>query len=534
MNTAKIMGLETEYAALVEGTDSPDSRALFEGWEPPYRVRWDQQPERPWCDARGFVPSAGVSQTRELPLELVSASAQPETNPAKADKNLAAEIPPPHIEVEDLPSFMLSNGARFYLDHTHPEWSTPECATPLEAVAYDKAGEVWLNDLVARVNASRAKGRLTVYKNNVDAYGNTYGCHENYLVDTATYTSLFDQQAHRLYTTLIPFLVTRQIICGAGKVAPVGSGGEMGFHISQRADFFESILGLQTTHHRPIINTRDEPHADPTRFRRLHVIVGDSNLSEYSTFLKLGSTALVLEMLANDRLRLDLTLANPLSAMRDISQDPTCKETVELETGNRRYAAVDIQRSFVEAAGRYLDEQGDSTYRRDVWEAWSATVEGLAEGPAQLARKVDWAIKYEFLQVQMDLRGWTWSTPQVRELDIKYHQIDPECSLFHLLQNKGLVERLLKDDVVRQACHQPPPTTRARLRTACLDRYRDYVIAVNWDTMVFAGEQDRVWRWRWEDPTCSVKAEIERLLQETPSPERFVQVMLATEYHQGR
>jgi proteasome accessory factor A len=529
------MGQETEYAALVDGPQPGDLRALFEGWTPPYRAQWDQQPERPWCDARGFVPAAAAPQTGEPPVELLSAPEQRGGSPGQDDGVSPTTAPLPQIEVENLPGMMLDNGARFYLDHTHPEWSTPECATPLEVVAYDKAGDAWLNDLVGQFNASRAgQGRITVYKNNVDAFGNSYGCHENYLMDASAYTALFDRQAHRLYTTLIPFLVTRQIICGAGKVAAVGSDGEMGFQISQRADVFESILGLQTTHRRPIINTRDEPHADPMRFRRLHVIVGDSNLSEYSTFLKFGSTALVLEMLAANRPRLDLTLADPLCAVRLISRDPTCKVTIEMETGGRRFTALDIQRCFVDEAEHYLEEQGDETYRRDVLQAWREAIDGLSDSPAKLASRIDWAIKYDVLKTQMELRGWTWDTPQVRELDVKYHQIDPQRSLFHLLLEKGLIERLLDEQAVDQARRRPPAGTRAHLRVACLNRYPNRTIAVNWDTLVFVGEQDRVWRWRWPDPTYNGGAEIESLLLKEENPERLVLRMLANKQSNRR
>jgi proteasome accessory factor A len=432
------------------------------------------------------------------------------------------------IELDEPPGFMLPNGARFYLDHTHPEWSTPECSAPLEAVIYDKVGEVWLHEALNRINTERApERRLTAYKNNVDAYGNTYGCHENYLMDAATYAALFDGQAHRLYTTLIPFLVTRQIFCGAGKIAPSGGGDDVGFCISQRADFFESLIGLQTTYRRPIINTRDEPHADPLRFRRLHVIVGDANLAEFSTYLKVGTMALLLEMLADDRLRLDLTLAHPLHALRAISRDPTCQQTIELETGYRRYRAVDVQRCFVDAAGRYLDERGDRSFRRQVWEAWSQAVDDLAREPASLAAKLDWVIKHEFLQAQMEARGWTWADLQVRALDFKYHLLDPQRGLFYVLQREGLIERLISDDQIEWARDHPPRATRAKLRIQCLERFVDHVAAVNWDTLVFRGRDNvATFRWRWTDPAFGGDEETDRLLEGAADPQSFAQAVL--------
>ena len=535
MSKARIIGLETEYAALVKGSSHTGLSLLFDGLDLPYQARWDDQPERPWCDARGFVPAAAAPSEVEPPLELIAISPDLGDGLPEVTEKPAQEAPI-CITEEKPPSVMLPNGARFYLDHSHPEWSTPECVTPLEVVAYDKAGDAWLHRQVIRVNASRRpEDRLGIYKNNVDSYNNSYGCHENYLMDAATYTSLFDRRAHRLYTALIPFLVTRQIICGAGRVAPMGSNREMGFHISQRADQFESIMGLQTTSNRPLINTRDEPHADLTCFRRLHVIVGDSNLSEYSTYLKVGSTALVLEMLASDFLRLDLALADPLSAIRTISQDPTCRNVVELESGNRHYTAIDIQRCFIEAAARFLDRHTDPVSDQRVLEIWSDAVDSLADDPAELATRVDWAIKYQFLRNQMSRRGWTWSTPQVRELDIKYHQIDPGQSLFYLLQSKGLIERLVTDDQITWAQDHPPELTRARLRTACLNRYRDQVIAVNWDTIVFVDREGRVLRWRWGDPTDGGGDQLGLLLERSAHLETLTQCMLAMRlYDEGK
>jgi Pup amidohydrolase len=527
MNTARIIGLETEYAALVKGSGQRDLAFLFDDLGLPYHARWDSRTERPSCDARGFFPGALAPSDPEPLLELVALPDNLLTNLLQAIGKPTEDVPI-HIEEEIPPSVMLPNGARFYLDHTHPELSTPECATPLEVVAYDKACDTWLHELVARVNATRGEQeQVTIYKNNSDAYNNSYGCHENYLMDAAAFRLLFDQRAHRLFTALIPFLVSRQVICGAGRVAPIGDGKEMGFHISQRADFFESILGLQTTHHRPLINTRDEPHADLTRFRRLHVIVGDSNLSEYSTYLKVGSTALVLELLADDRLRLDLTLADPLYAIRAISEDPACRATVELESGGR-YTAIDIQRRFLEAVVHYLDEHDDNTYRRQVWQVWAETVENLAQAPSRLATRIDWAIKREFLNAQMDKRGWTWDAPQVRELDVKYHQIDPNKSLYYLLQSKGLVDRLLTDDAVQRAQKHPPETTRASLRMACLARYPDQVVAVNWDAIVFVDREKRVLRWRWGDPSQGVET-IAPLMQRAPTLELLAQLVLKSQ-----
>ena len=275
MITGSILGLETEYAVMLPQAGEASPTALFDVWQPFAAFRWDYGVEHPGFDARGFVSVASVASRPEALLEQVDA-APPPAGPDESGFSLADVS----IRAEEPPSYLLGNGARFYLDHTHPELSIPECSSPLEAVAYDKAGEAWLNLLARIYNRSRPAGeQITLYKNNVDAHGHTYGCHENYLVDSATYADLFGARSHRLYTVLIPFFVTRQILSGAGLVDRLDTG-EVGFHISQRAGFFETLLGVQTTSSRPIINTRDEAHADPSRFRRLHVIVGDSNMAE--------------------------------------------------------------------------------------------------------------------------------------------------------------------------------------------------------------------------------------------------------------
>ena len=326
----------------------------------------------------------------------------------------------------------------------------------------------------------------------------------------ATLKQAIDQQTHR---GPLAWLVSRQIFCGAGKVALIGDGQKWGFHISQRASFFETVIGLQTTHQRPLINTRDEPHADPMRTRRLHVIVGDSNLSEYSTYLKLGTFGLLLDLLQANQLRIDLTLADPIAALQQISEDPTCKAEVDLENG-QKLSALGMQRYFFDAVGNWLEAQGDQTYRRQVWQAWGETLDALAEDPAELASRLDWAIKYEFLQAQMDKNGWDWSTPQIRELDFKYHLLEPQQGLFYMLQDHDLVDRLFDDEQVALASTQPPKDTRAHLRMACLKRYPQQIKAINWDTLVFSDTQQAVYRWRLGDPSFNGGAELDAYLQQ--------------------
>jgi proteasome accessory factor A len=533
MSNERVFGLETEYAAVFEGQTKTDAKALFEICEPPFSFAWDDASEHPWFDARGFVPMAGGLPAMQIPLELLELP--PDKNLAPKAETLPQQPDAPvEVTVEHSPSVMLLNGSRFYLDHTHPEFCTPECATPLEAVLYDKAGETWLMELANRFNASHSgEARCRVYKNNLDTQDHTYGCHENYSLSASTYLDLFGNGSHRLYTALIPFLISRQIFCGAGKVAPLSNGQGFGFHISQRASFVEATIGLQTTHQRPLINTRDEPHADPMFFRRLHVIPGDSNLSEFSTYLKIGTFGLVLDLLEANQLQLNLTLADPIAAFQAISEDPTCAVTVELEDG-RKYSAADIQRCFLEAVDRFLSKNGDQTYRRQVWQAWAESLDDLADDPSNLAAKTDWAIKYEFLSAQKEKHGWDWSSPQVRELDFKYHLLDRQQSLFLVLQNQDLIDRLLTEEEIVSTQKQPPKNTRAQLRMKFIHRYSDQIKAVNWDTIVFTDKQQAKYRWRMGDPRFNGGTELSACLEQDELIKAIAMLMKIQEQNRRR
>src|SRR5215470_8013648 len=322
MAIAKVCGVETEYGILVRGADSNPvaaSSLLINAYVNTLhrRVGWDFEDEQPGNDARGF--SLDVSFPPEVETHLVNA--------------------------------VLTNGARYYVDHAHPEVSTPECLDALEVVRYDRAAE----EIVARsMDAARRllpQGQeIVVYKNNSDGKGNSYGCHENYLVDRNVPFAV-------LVRNLIPWFVTRQIFTGAGKVGAENGADAVDFQISQRADFFEEEVGLETTLKRPIVNTRDEPHADPQKYRRLHVIVGDANLCEVATFLKCGATAIVLAMVEDGFIDKDLSIANPVPAMRTVSHDPTCRATVELNEGGR-CTAIELQWEFLRLARKYADETG--------------------------------------------------------------------------------------------------------------------------------------------------------------------------------
>src|SRR5277367_3302757 len=335
----------------------------------------------------------------------------------------------------------LENGARLYLDvGSHPEYATPECDDIAELVAHDKAGEWILSSLVegaeARMREEGIRGDIYLFKNNTDSAGNSYGCHENYL------TSRRDDFAH--YTeVLIPFLVSRQIFAGAGKVLQTARGAV--FCLSQRAEHIWEGVSSATTRSRPIINTRDEPHADAERFRRLHVIVGDSNMSEYATFLKVGSTSIMLRMLEDSSVVIrDMTLENPIRAIREISHDTTCRRKVRLANG-RETSALDIQSEYLARAVRYRDQRGLSPAEDKALAMWQHCLEGLERDPLSLERECDWVIKHRLVEAYRDRHGLALSHPRVALLDLQYHDVNRTRGVFYRLQARGLVERTTTD-----------------------------------------------------------------------------------------
>jgi proteasome accessory factor A len=370
----------------------------------------------------------------------------------------------------------LQNGARLYLDvGSHPEYATPECDSIYDVVVHDKAGERILESLLEsaeqRLREEGIRGTVYLFKNNTDSAGNSYGCHENYL------TSRDDELGH--YTeVLIPFLVSRQIFTGAGKVLQTARGPL--YSIAQRAEHIWEGVSSATTRSRPIINTRDEPHADAERYRRLHVIVGDSNMSEYSTFVKVGSAACMLRMLEDPSVVLrDLTLENPIRAIRDISHDMTCRRRVRLANG-REVSALDIQREYLDRALRYADTKGFPPLEQRALEMWEHCVTTIENDPLKLDREVDWVIKHRLIEAYRERHGLTLGDPRVQLLDLQYHDISRERSPFYKLQDHGLVERICSDADIELAVDQPPQTTRARLRGEFIrrakERKRDYTV----------------------------------------------------------
>jgi len=353
----------------------------------------------------------------------------------------------------------LENGARLYLDvGSHPEYATPECDSVRGVVTHDKAGERILESLVDqaehRLHEEGIAGTIYLFKNNTDSAGNSYGCHENYLV------ARFGE-FQKLADTLIPFLVTRQIFAGAGKVLQTPRGAV--YSISQRAEHIWEGLSSATTRSRPIINSRDEPHADAERYRRLHVIVGDSNMSEYALWLKIATADLVLRMIESGTVMRDLTLDNPIRAIREVSHDMTCRRRVKL-AGGREMSALEIQREYFERVANFIDHTGSDPGTDAVVSEWGRVLEALGDDPLKLTRECDWVAKYHLVEDYRRRHDLPLSHPRVGMLDLQYHDVNRRRGLYYLLAARDKVDRVTTDEAIEAARTTPPQTTRAKLR----------------------------------------------------------------------
>jgi len=369
----------------------------------------------------------------------------------------------------------LENGARLYLDvGSHPEYATPECDALYDLVAHDKAGERVLEGLLhsaeQRLEEEGIRGQVFLFKNNTDSAGNSYGCHENYLVSRQT-------DFQRMIDTLIPFLVTRQIFAGAGKLLQTARGTV--FSIAQRAEHIWEGVSSATTRSRPIINTRDEPHADAERYRRLHVIAGDSNMSEYISYVKVGTTVALLQMLEDDVTFRDMSLENPIRAIREISHDITCRRKVRLANG-RELSALDMQWEYLDRVLRYARSPGFPPSVQSAIEMWEHLLTGLEKDPMNLRRECDWVAKYHLIEEYSSRRGVPLSDPKLAMLDLAYHDVTKDRGLYYLLERRGLMERVVTDEDITRALTQPPQTTRARLRgdfiKAAKAKNRDFTV----------------------------------------------------------
>jgi proteasome accessory factor PafA2 len=492
----KIFGTETEYGVTVSGPGDVSPVLVASMLVGQYgqaelrRVKWDFQEENPLRDARGFE----AARNRE-----------------------AAE------EEGALVNLVLTNGARYYVDHAHPEFSTPETTNPRDCVLWDKAGEAILAASIRRTHDVLPPGaRVHVYKNNSDGKGNSYGTHENYLVDRAVPFA-------RLAASLIPFFVTRQVFCGAGKVGCEEAGVDgVEFQLSQRADFMEAEVGLETTLKRPIVNTRDEPHADPERFRRLHVICGDANLCEVASFLKMGTAGLMLLLIEDEAIDVEaFTLASPVEAYKAVSRDVSLARTIELASG-RHVTAVDMQWEYLDAVKGYLKTGGaaealeDAEWPDEVVARWEYVLTALEADPATLARELDWVAKRELLEGYRERHGLEWTSPRLRLIDLQYHDVDPERGLYYRLEQGGRVERIVSSDEVESAMISPPRDTRAFFRGSCLARYATSLVAASWDALIFDLDGQTLKRVPMLDPLRGTAIHTEGLLDAYPDPSGLV------------
>ncbi len=374
------------------------------------------------------------------------------------------------------PDVFLENGARFYQDiGCHPEYATPECDDVSDLVSHDKAGERIIERLSVaaerKMQADGFLGRISVFKNNTDTPGNTYGCHENYLMDRRV-------SFRQLASQLIPFFVTRQVFAGAGKVKSTNRGG---YAISQRAQHIREEISIATTTARGIINTRDEPHADREKYRRLHVIVGDSNMSEFATYLKIGTTAIILRMIEDNFIKQRLALRDSVRAIQQISEDITCTRKIELENG-KRLSGVEMQWEYLECAKQYLEQAESDPVTDQIMARWEYVLTCLETDPMQLDRELDWVIKKKLIETYVASRQLKWNSAKVLMLDLQYHNIRPELGLYYKLEKEGHVERIVSDDAIEHAMHHPPETTRAKFRGRFvkLANERKILCGVNW------------------------------------------------------
>ncbi|KAB2379653.1 Pup--protein ligase [Actinomadura montaniterrae] len=402
----------------------------------------------------------------------------------------------------------LRNGARLYLDvGSHPEYATPECDSVVDLVTHDKAGERILEGLLVdaerRLREEGIAGDIYLFKNNTDSAGNSYGCHENYLVGR-------HGEFGRLADVLIPYLVTRQIICGAGKVLQTPRGAV--YCVSQRAEHIWEGVSSATTRSRPIINTRDEPHADAERFRRLHVIVGDSNMSEATMLLKVGATDLVLRMVEAGVVMRDLTLENPIRAIREVSHDMTGRRKVRLANG-REASSLEIQKEYFGKARDFVDSRGGDVTAKRVLDLWERTLRAVETGDLDLvSREIDWVMKYKLIERYRRKYDLPLSSPRVAQLDLTYHDVHRDRGLYYLLEKRGSVERVSRDLDIFEAKSVPPQTTRARLRGEFIrkaqEKRRDFT--VDWVHLKLNDQAQRTVLCK--DPFRSVDERVDKLI----------------------
>ncbi|HKD97753.1 MAG TPA: depupylase/deamidase Dop [Micromonosporaceae bacterium] len=493
------MGTEVEYGISVPGQPGANPMVTSSQIVNAYaarpelarggRARWDYEEESPLRDARGFSYSGALYDPAE----------------ALADEDIG------------LANVILTNGARLYVDHAHPEYSTPECTNPRDIVLWDKAGEKVMVEAARRAATVPSNGTIHLYKNNTDNKGASYGAHENYLM--ARSTPFAD-----IVTYLTPFFVTRQIVCGAGRVGIGQDGSTAGFQISQRADFFEVEVGLETTLKRPIINTRDEPHADADKYRRLHVIIGDANLSEISTLLKVGTTSLILSMIEAKACGNDLSIADPVSELKAVSHDPGLSHLVRLRDG-RRLTALDLQWAFFERASAFMEGRDADAGTTEVLTLWEEVLDQLGRDPMGCADRLDWVAKLRLLEGYRDREELGWASPKLQLVDLQYADVRPEKGLYHRLVARGAMRTLFEADQVRRATVEPPEDTRAYFRGRCLAQYSSEVVAASWDSVIFDVGRDSLVRVPMMEPERGTKVHVGALFDRCPSAKDLLEAI---------
>ncbi|GAA4097937.1 depupylase/deamidase Dop [Nocardioides kongjuensis] len=500
MSVRRVMGTEVEYGISVQGQPTANPMVASSQVVNAYasatvrarRARWDFEEESPLRDARGFDMSRQIADPTQL-----------------TDEDLG------------LANVILTNGARLYVDHAHPEYSTPEVVTPLDVVRWDKAGEQVMLDAARRAQQLPGNPQIVLYKNNTDNKGASYGAHENYLMRRST--PFADIVRH-----LTPFFVSRQVFCGAGRVGKGQDGREHGFQISQRADFFEVEVGLETTLKRPIINTRDEPHADPERYRRLHVIIGDANLSEIATYLKVGTTSLVLAMIEDKFIGRDLVVDMPVASLRAVSHDPSLRQTVTMADG-RRLTGIQLQLEFLDLAKKYVEDRygADADPQTvDVLTRWEDVLGRLESDPMSLADQLDWVAKLKLIEQYRSRDGLAWDDAKLQLIDYQYSDIRPEKGLYHRLVGAGRIQRLLTDDEVEQAMTNPPEQTRAYFRGRCLEKYAPDIAAASWDSVIFdLPGRESLQRVPTIDPLRGSKAHVGELIDRCATADELVRAL---------
>jgi proteasome accessory factor PafA2 len=463
----RVFGLETEYGITLSGAESVD--VVAESIELVRRytengalMKWDYELEDPHLDARGF-------RAREL-LQDTDESAYYEIDKSRP------------LSFEEIKSdLVLSNGARFYNDHAHPEYSTPECTTLRQIVAQDKAGERILAECARRRNQKLPAGfEVRLYKNNTDFAGHSYGCHDNYLMRR-------DIAWDRIVAGMLPFLITRQIFAGAGKmgIEAESAQGEPGvYQISQRADFFSVVVSIDTMNRRPLINTRDEPHVDASRYRRFHVILGDSNMSEWATAMKVGTTSLILDLIEHGEAP-QLEIAQPVDANKSISRDQTYNWIIELKDG-RKISAIDVQRIYLRAASKLNNDSSED--RQWVLREWENVLNDLQRDVMSTRDRVDWTAKKFLLDALQAEEKLSWNDPWLQSIDLEYHDLDLDQGLYYELLRKGLMRRVTDEEEIKASIFNPPGTTRAFFRGRAVARFNDEISSIQWDEIVFTNQ----------------------------------------------